>query len=179
VKRRLLNLLTLLSLLLCVAVCVLWVRSHRYSVWYEYRRWDDGRDGPATEALLGIGGGSALVGLSFRVAEGPPRAVPSRAGTDWSRDTDDPEDLADGINGRFGFGFERRRSQWRGTAYDGWHFAFPLWLPAMLLAIPPAAAVGRALRRRRPEGRGLCRHCGYDLTGNVSGVCPECGVPAR
>jgi len=23
----------------------------------------------------------------------------------------------------------------------------------------------------------LCRDCGYDLTGNVSGVCPECGQP--
>ncbi|HOJ54604.1 MAG TPA: hypothetical protein PK184_09890 [Phycisphaerae bacterium] len=22
----------------------------------------------------------------------------------------------------------------------------------------------------------LCRGCGYDLTGNVSGVCPECGL---
>jgi rubrerythrin len=22
---------------------------------------------------------------------------------------------------------------------------------------------------------GQCRKCGYDLTGNVSGVCPECG----
>jgi hypothetical protein len=22
-----------------------------------------------------------------------------------------------------------------------------------------------------------CRHCGYNLTGNVSGVCPECGTP--
>ena len=28
VRRRLLNLLTALSLLLCVAVCVLWVRSY-------------------------------------------------------------------------------------------------------------------------------------------------------
>lgn len=25
---------------------------------------------------------------------------------------------------------------------------------------------------------GLCRACGYDLTGNVSGVCPECGAAA-
>jgi hypothetical protein len=23
---------------------------------------------------------------------------------------------------------------------------------------------------------GCCRNCGYDLRGNVSGVCPECGV---
>lgn len=23
----------------------------------------------------------------------------------------------------------------------------------------------------------LCKHCGYNLTGNVSGICPECGTP--
>jgi predicted amidophosphoribosyltransferase len=34
-----------------------------------------------------------------------------------------------------------------------------------------------AIRRRtRP---GLCRFCGYNLTGNVSGVCPECGKPIQ
>ena len=34
-----------------------------------------------------------------------------------------------------------------------------------------------AERRRREKRRlmGLCVQCGYDLTGNVSGVCPECG----
>ena len=33
--------------------------------------------------------------------------------------------------------------------------------------------------RRVPQGR--CRQCDYDLTGNTSGVCPECGtaVPGR
>lgn len=25
----------------------------------------------------------------------------------------------------------------------------------------------------------LCVKCGYDLTGNVSGICPECGTPIR
>jgi hypothetical protein len=30
-------------------------------------------------------------------------------------------------------------------------------------------------RRRRQAGR--CAKCGYDLTGNVTGVCPECGRP--
>ena len=30
---------------------------------------------------------------------------------------------------------------------------------------------------RRRAGR--CLHCGYDLTGNVSGICPECGTPVQ
>lgn len=33
-------------------------------------------------------------------------------------------------------------------------------------------------RSRRNRGRG-CRNCGYDLTGNVSGTCPECGCGVR
>jgi len=27
------------------------------------------------------------------------------------------------------------------------------------------------------QGPGICGKCQYDLTGNVSGVCPECGTP--
>ena len=34
-------------------------------------------------------------------------------------------------------------------------------------------------RAPRRERRGLCRHCGYNLTGNVSGICPECGTPMQ
>lgn len=29
-----------------------------------------------------------------------------------------------------------------------------------------------------PAGR-YCRVCGYDLTGNISGRCPECGTEIR
>jgi hypothetical protein len=32
----------------------------------------------------------------------------------------------------------------------------------------------RAVQKRRRK-KGLCLTCGYDLQGNVSGVCPECG----
>ena len=35
--------------------------------------------------------------------------------------------------------------------------------------------VGERERRRRRRG-GFCRHCGYNLRGNVSGTCPECGA---
>ncbi|MDB5172513.1 MAG: hypothetical protein JWN51_1286 [Phycisphaerales bacterium] len=30
--------------------------------------------------------------------------------------------------------------------------------------------------RRARRKRGLCIPCGYDLAGNVSGICPECGA---
>jgi len=61
-------------------------------------------------------------------------------------------------------------------------FGFPLWLPILVLSIPAIFLWKLTWRRRFPTGH--CQHCGYDLTGNVSGVCPECGesvsqVPAH
>jgi hypothetical protein len=54
----------------------------------------------------------------------------------------------------------------------------PFWIPALLLAAWPLLGWARPAwirhRRRRP---GLCLYCGYDLTGNTSGRCPECGSP--
>ena len=55
--------------------------------------------------------------------------------------------------------------------------------PQTSLAVAPSRlAVGMRrrwegrgpLRRWRRRKRGLCLHCGYNLTGNTSGVCPEC-----
>jgi hypothetical protein len=42
-----------------------------------------------------------------------------------------------------------------------------------------ATAAGLTLwgARHREATAGTCAACGYDLTGNVSGVCPECGTP--
>jgi hypothetical protein len=59
-----------------------------------------------------------------------------------------------------------------------WGFA---WIFVLFAAAGGcAAAAGVANRQwekvlRRPPPLGLCPACGYDLTGNVSGVCPECG----
>jgi ribosomal protein L37E len=51
----------------------------------------------------------------------------------------------------------------------------------ILSALPLAAAVGSymwsSIRARRRRSHGCCQRCGYNLTGNVSGVCPECGTP--
>jgi len=48
----------------------------------------------------------------------------------------------------------------------------PLWLVLLLTAIPTAWLWHRDRRRIRP---GCCLRCGYDLTGNMSGICSECG----
>ena len=50
-------------------------------------------------------------------------------------------------------------------------FIIPLWLP--LAAI--GATTYYAWRRGRRHPPGHCAQCGYNLTGNTSGTCPECG----
>ena len=47
----------------------------------------------------------------------------------------------------------------------------PLWMPVLTLALP----TGFLWWRDRRFPKGYCQTCGYDLTGDVSGVCPECG----
>jgi hypothetical protein len=58
-------------------------------------------------------------------------------------------------------------------------YGMPNWLLTVgLLIYPTIAFIRGPLRRwsqRRRHRQGLCTNCGYDLTGNTSGVCPECG----
>ncbi|MDB5302536.1 MAG: hypothetical protein JWM97_85 [Phycisphaerales bacterium] len=61
------------------------------------------------------------------------------------------------------------------------HFVFvgaPYWALTILMALGPAGWLLRRWRSGRARRDGACRGCGYSLTGNVSGVCPECGLKA-
>lgn len=49
----------------------------------------------------------------------------------------------------------------------------PVWLP--LLATVALSSMLWIVDRRQVRS-GFCSTCGYDLTGNVSGRCPECGT---
>ena len=49
----------------------------------------------------------------------------------------------------------------------------PFWMILIPFAVPTAWLWWRD---SQPAPPGSCRKCGYDLTGNVSGVCPECGA---
>jgi hypothetical protein len=57
----------------------------------------------------------------------------------------------------------------------------PHWAGVLIFVGLPARWIHRAWHHRQ-QGvrvtRGLCVACGYDLTGNASGVCPECGSNA-
>ena len=54
-------------------------------------------------------------------------------------------------------------------------------IPAVFIPLGMAGLAGHPLEllrrnvQRDQRLRGLCVSCGYDLTGNAGGVCPECG----
>ncbi len=53
----------------------------------------------------------------------------------------------------------------------------PFWIPTVVFALYPCLAFLRGpVCRWRRRKRNFCVLCGYNLTGNTSGVCPECGA---
>jgi hypothetical protein len=56
--------------------------------------------------------------------------------------------------------------------------AVPLWIAILLTSVLPAIVFLRLRRQSYRRVRGQCLTCGYNLTGNVSGTCPECGTAA-
>jgi hypothetical protein len=69
-----------------------------------------------------------------------------------------------------------RRVQSGSDVTDAWYLdgfcSVPGWMVLQVVAAPTALLWWKG-RRRIP--RGHCWKCGYDLTGNVSGRCPERG----
>jgi hypothetical protein len=61
--------------------------------------------------------------------------------------------------------------------YSYWKVLIPCWSLALFASILPLVAFVRS--RREQKVKGHCTKCGYDLRGNISGVCPECGLRLR
>jgi hypothetical protein len=55
----------------------------------------------------------------------------------------------------------------------------PLWMVATGTLILPISRIGYAILPLRAKLANHCPTCRYDLTGNTSGVCPECGAAIK
>jgi hypothetical protein len=167
VKRRLPNLFTTLSLLACAAVCVVWVLSYRSKSVLEW--WSPGA-GAYEFRVHGAFARAGVVGGYFAAyPPGRPRGVyelhhhVSRARGSYTERT-----------GALGFAVARS-SPGEGVVWrEG---RVPCWFLLLVFGAVPLLRASRALAATRSRRRGHCAACGYNLTGNVSGVCPECGAP--
>jgi hypothetical protein len=156
--------LTLLSLLLCIACVVFWIRSRRVS--------DSLKLSPfPTKWSLSTHSGQLLL----------------------SRDRPwlEPAEVRPGIKTlsyeRSFLGFGTRQSQesrtWQnqsasrsiGYTTNIKSYFVPLWFCCIVFSILPLIQYPRILRRLYRRRRGLCPDCGYDLRASPT-KCPECGT---
>jgi hypothetical protein len=82
---------------------------------------------------------------------------------------------------RWGFACEKLSdNRYQAGTFVDRHVYAPMWSIFLLTLLYPSAKLGwfvrGPLRRARRLRMRRCEACGYDLTGNVSGVCSECGM---
>ena len=170
VKRRMFNLLAAVSLVLCLAFGVSWIRSYSGSDQLEFII-DNGRDpwrfvrDETAHGIVALEWGH--VGRQRRA----PRTYFFYIRRPEPNNIDLPVHPA-------GYGF---RVLGFGFAYDPTPIGIvhslyaPHWFLMLLTALPAVSWTRRALRRRQRERLRLCRNCGYDLRATPD-PCPECGT---
>jgi hypothetical protein len=173
--RRLFNITSAVSLLLCIATVALWVRSYRVYDWlghssaYQHGEW--------TRIRLASGIGGIEFNFQRLQQQSPP--PPESAGFFFASEPAYPSGIfapaPDPETFWYRHNFASVNIHWSWWTYVG--FLVPHWLVAALLTILPIVSF-RRYRHGTAHGAGHpCAHCGYDLTANTSGICPECGTP--
>lgn len=178
-RRRLLNLLTARSLLLCVALCALWVRSYQA---LDFVRWS------GTRRLMSVAGAEGQLVVTYCAVQGPEAAPADRGIVRYATSPRAasvrplPSDTPHFRWGRLALATGQTLYQRRGPVEAGqsmyykcavYHLYVPHWAPTVAALVLPAVFLTRVLLPPVRFRVGLCPACRYDLTGNVSGVCPE------
>jgi hypothetical protein len=189
-RRRLFTILSVLSLLLCAATVVAWFDSIDLTDRGANLRvfWHDmGRSGETRYVLQSIDGGVWF--LSYDTARELTNRRRSSSGSWVLRGI--PGTVADRdftpTNGRTDFGLAGFAFDWV-CAYGDVPIgalgiaAIPYWPLVFAFCILPAIACRRLFRIRKGmalAAHNHCSNCSYNLTGNVSGVCLECGTETK
>jgi hypothetical protein len=171
-RRRLLNLLAALSLLMYAAVCALWVGSYSTA---QFVGWSD------PSRFLGALSMHGLVRLEHgtypndeqgwsHVSYPTPASEPGLWGEVRARDR------RGGWLRRLGIATARTSYHADGKQVRRALYV-PHWLLAALLLVAPLGRLRGTLRSRRRRRAGLCARCGYDLRATPD-RCPECGTEA-
>jgi hypothetical protein len=185
-KRLLLNLLTALSLLLCVVTCVVGACSYLafapfgqawFTQWmYSPPEYNGGIVSDCSHRGWLAEGGSLHVFREDRTARPAPGTSPNRKRSDGIINPVRLEPTRLGfakVHRAVTYGDPLRGSTRRVTdAKSQW--SVPLWLPALLLAALPAWRLVTRVRRVKRRRQGSCPSCGYDLRATPD-RCPECG----
>ena len=164
-RRRLFTILSMLSLILCLATFALWARSYwQYDVLtYDYVH----PPGPWTRWFLTSNSGV----LTFARGDYTVPGDSSRGLYFHSSSAYRP------ITGTLGFAWDNHNSD-PTVNFMRYSLDFPHWSLATLLAIAPIFwFFGPRVRRAKRHRLGLCPSCGYDLRATPD-RCPECGTPA-
>ena len=165
--RRVLGIAKWAGICLCALILIAWGVSVRWFVLWSGYRW-----GRLEYGNIGVGWY-----LASRAEYDQARANPAASYLQLS------PDLLVGripavwrIAGGYGFNLPKTIEYTGPPGPYARELFIPLWIPFLIIAAP----TGFAIWRERQPPPGHCRRCGYDLTGNVSGICPECGtaVPA-
>jgi hypothetical protein len=167
-RRRFFAVVSAVSLLLCLATVGLWVRSIDNVDWI----------GHVNASGQGYGVGLAdgrIILRSYRYTKHWNRFIGWRTYPQLSQLL--RLDFEISIWERYGVWWTPTDlSEANGAHSDGLMIVVNCWIGCILTTILPTVFILKRIRRRRGN-KGSCPTCGYDLTGNTSGVCPECGTP--
>lgn len=172
-SRLLFTLTSFVSLLLCMATVVLWVRSYWVG---DLLKWE------STWHLSGAGSSRGRVYFVV-FTMGDPRRPDSDAEFGHTVERPAPEYTEPEDTPAFKFlgiicQSRQHENGWLGIVRER-SVVMPDWLIVGASAILPARWWWLARwrwRRERRQKRGLCARCGYDLRMTVD-RCPECGMP--